>query len=342
MARPIRVQSLAGTLSFMRRAFGWGFGLVVGLVCAVSGAADPVPEGPQALVQGCIDASPDVDVQTRCIAQARLRSGCSDKAQPPFDMMACIRARPGRDAAEASQRWASCSDQRTASEADAREAMATCNGSFSDALADRFDAYRTGLSECTTNGTWSSCRRAGGGLANTCVKRCTDAREGQLHANVQAAQDACEAGFVAHGGRGAFACAMPFVADKGETEASVQTAFEQAHDGPSADAVVHRSEALFYRDAEPDCTKACRTRGPNLFAAQRDAPQLVVGYKRCMVAADSTREARKLAAYELTLYCDLLAKANAQCRSQSRCDWVETYTRSQCEYVSPGLPACGS
>lgn len=70
---------------------------------------------------------------------------------------------------------------------------------------------------------------------------------------------------------------------------------------------------------------------------------LIRGYKRCMVSADSTLEARRLNAYERTLYSEYLQQANANCRAANRCDWVEKITGADpstdtgCSYNSPGV-----
>jgi hypothetical protein len=78
-------------------------------------------------------------------------------------------------------------------------------------------------------------------------------------------------------------------------------------------------------------------------ADQQKADALVRGYKFCMVAADSTYEARKLNAYERTLYLEYLQRADARCRQKNRCDWAERITQTDpqldtgCYYDSPGL-----
>ena len=55
-----------------------------------------------------------------------------------------------------------------------------------------------------------------------------------------------------------------------------------------------------------------------------------------MVSADSTMEARKLAAYEETLYCAYITKADTRCREASKCDWVEGFSTLVCTYDTPG------
>ena len=76
----------------------------------------------------------------------------------------------------------------------------------------------------------------------------------------------------------------------------------------------------------------------------RKANDLIRGYKFCMVAADSSLEARKLNAYERTLYLEYLQRADVRCRQKNRCDWAEKITRTEdpqsatgCYYDSPGL-----
>jgi hypothetical protein len=81
-----------------------------------------------------------------------------------------------------------------------------------------------------------------------------------------------------------------------------------------------------------DCSHKCAAAGPAAVEearerarVERDGPELVLAYKRCMVVADSTPLARKYQAYDDDLYADLLGKANAVCRRTSRCDWLEKY-----------------
>ena len=85
------------------------------------------------------------------------------------------------------------------------------------------------------------------------------------------------------------------------------------------------------------CTAICNEQG----RATKDAPGMVTAYKRCMVDADSTAEARKLNVYERESLLRFLKKADARCRTSSRCDGVEGYTDLRCVYASPGVDVCG-
>lgn len=101
-----------------------------------------------------------------------------------------------------------------------------------------------------------------------------------------------------------------------EMKAALFTALK-THDGANLDALVKRSDARFLTLLKRDCTKKCLERGPQVLTAMKQGPTLVTAYKRCVVAADSTLEARKLSAYETDLYCDYMAKANQRCRRGS-------------------------
>jgi hypothetical protein len=125
--------------------------------------------------------------------------------------------------------------------------------------------------------------------------------------------------------------------------AEVKLAWSKAlaeRDGAMLDRLFKQSNAQFLGELQTDCTKACNARGRDTIAIQKQGDALVTSYKRCMVAADSTLEARKLAAYEEDLYCDYFHKADARCRAASRCDRLEELSSLQCTYASPGIDRC--
>jgi hypothetical protein len=157
-------------------------------------------------------------------------------------------------------------------------------------------------------------------------------------------------------------------------------AFREARDGAATEAAAMKAsndvriaallqhEAEAQREAEEEAARraayaaspegraeaaaaAARDRAEAVAAAARDAAYeadlqkaeaLVRGYKHCMVDADSTLEARKLHAYERTLYVEYLQAADARCRQKNRCDWAEKVTHSNpeldtgCYYDTPG------
>jgi hypothetical protein len=156
-------------------------------------------------------------------------------------------------------------------------------------------------------------------------------------------KSACIERFVDAKGKGRFSCALQGVPLKPENsaalEAEMKTALPaalKARNGSALDALTARSDAQFLTVLQGDCTKSCVERGPNALLALTQGPTLVNSYKRCMVQADSTREARKLQAYETDLYCEYLGKANDRCRSANKCDLVEGGSDLECTYVSPG------
>jgi hypothetical protein len=91
-----------------------------------------------------------------------------------------------------------------------------------------------------------------------------------------------------------------------------------------------------YRDI---CSKQCsekRAQAAKLAKeaprAEREGTRLVEQYKRCMMAVDSTLDARKEELYDRDLYEARMTKANEKCRSQHRCDWLEEFSEFECVY----------
>jgi len=93
------------------------------------------------------------------------------------------------------------------------------------------------------------------------------------------------------------------------------------------------STCLQFRDLA--CTTICNERVRNGLRAEKEAPDLVRKFKFCMVAADSTLEARKLEAYEGTLYREYIGRAEQKCRTTDRCEWLEQFSALRCTYDSP-------
>lgn len=82
-------------------------------------------------------------------------------------------------------------------------------------------------------------------------------------------------------------------------------------------------------DAKAACSKEC-SEGR---AALRVAEGLVLSYKKCMLATDSTRQALTYRIHDSELYRNLMAKADERCRSANRCDWLEERTDDwRCSY----------
>ena len=92
---------------------------------------------------------------------------------------------------------------------------------------------------------------------------------------------------------------------------AVNDDLEASADGATLDAAFEELIPRFMQFRENVCTATCNEQG----RATKDAPGMVTAYKRCMVDADSTAEARKLNAYERDLYCDTFKKADARCRT---------------------------
>lgn len=67
--------------------------------------------------------------------------------------------------------------------------------------------------------------------------------------------------------------------------------------------------------------------------ASEQGAALVLAYKRCMVATDSTVQAIRYRAYDRDLYDNLMQTTNERCRANSKCDWLEKYSQDfACEY----------
>jgi hypothetical protein len=204
-------------------------------------------------------------------------------------------------------------------------------------------AFLSAEQTCFHLGQTSECLALVGDTAkNRCFLRCVDARETFAHSAASAEQAACESRYVQASGRGQIACSLPGASSAVDT-ATISQHLKQAlsaADPGKIDVAIQESDAAFAFVLQKECTKKCLERGGDLLSVARQGPALIASYKRCMVAADSTPEARKLNAYETDLYCDYLAKAATRCRAAGRCDWVEKFSDQECSYVSPGVGVC--
>jgi hypothetical protein len=92
--------------------------------------------------------------------------------------------------------------------------------------------------------------------------------------------------------------------------------------------------------AEIGCATAC---GKQRVVNAQDAKErekaaqqgndLVLAYKRCMLATDGTMQAIRYRVHDTELYDDLMQKADARCRASNRCDWLEKYSEDlHCVY----------
>lgn len=204
------------------------------------------------------------------------------------------------------------------------------------------EAAASAEQSCIESGHLSVCLALPKEAAKACLLHCIDGHDAVLRKTVEGEQEACESRFVGADGHGKFGCSFPGAIPNVD-EAKIEADFEaaaSAHDGTALDDVARRSDGQFFESSRATCTKTCNERGANLVAAPKQGPALVTSYKHCMVSSDSTREARKLDAYEQTLYCDYLHKADVRCRTTNRCDWLEGYSDLRCTYDSPGIGRC--
>jgi hypothetical protein len=302
------------------------------------------------LATGAVRAQPAPADLADCLAlggEGEIRS-CADKyiaraCHPPIrspSVLECLEARnngvvPLRGPASRAVYEACGAEQEAFRRAQDPQ---TCVSAARARVAARVNAERS----CTQSGEVSICAMLPEAKAfAACYSQCVDARETAMHTAAEREQDACEASYIEAGGRGKFTCTLPGAVpgvdlDVAKFESGMKAAIK-AHDLGALNALVKQSDGQFLATLQADCTKACNERAPKLLAVQKQGPALVTAYKRCMVAADSMLEARKLNAYESELYCDYLHKADAKCRAASRCDWLEQFSTLACTYASPGV-----
>jgi len=212
-----------------------------------------------------------------------------------------------------------------------------------DEINRRVAAYSSALGSCVDALKLSPC------LAienlhdrSQCLQQCVKQAADRANSVEQAEEARCIQAFVDAKGHALTTCRLAQAQEPVPSMPSSDEAMSaaRAKDGPKLDELGARIDVVMSSEAQKSCSKRCADRAPNALQAAAQADRLVSSYKRCMVSADSTHEARKLNAYETDLYCDLLHKADVQCRSSSRCDWLEEYSDARCVYVSPGTGVC--
>jgi hypothetical protein len=93
-------------------------------------------------------------------------------------------------------------------------------------------------------------------------------------------------------------------------------------------------------EARKECAKACAEQRVALAAeakertkAAQQGNDMVLAYKRCMLATDQTLVALTYRVHDKTLYQDLMQKTDSKCRVSNRCDWLEKHSDDfRCEY----------
>lgn len=233
-----------------------------------------------------------------------------------------------------------CHPPTSASGTEGFQAFRACR----KAVEDRTKAFLEGEKACAERGAFSGClafeaTRDG----SLCIKHCLEDRIAKVVTDEKGQLVACIETYVTSGGKKRGSCAIEGAVRDIPATPSIDdvAAAVRAKDAPALDAIGRRFDAFVASKEQDACAKECVDRAPKVLAATRQAPSLVVAYKRCMVAADSTSEARKFAAYERELYCAYLKAADARCRTANRCDWVEEYSDMECGYASPGTGDCG-
>jgi hypothetical protein len=217
-----------------------------------------------------------------------------------------------------------------------------------DDLVRSVGGATTAQDACVIEGRASACLQATAESTRVCLERCIEARDAAVWAEVEKAAAACVKAYIQGNGKRTHECRVSGASeDHGEDVEALGKQLggearkaQETRDGAALDKTLRQLEALERLRRQRKCTTACRKQGPEMLAAASKAPALITAYKRCMVNADSTHEARKLAAFERDLYCGYLARANTRCRAANRCDWVEEHLDAECTYVSPGIGDC--
>lgn len=196
---------------------------------------------------------------------------------------------------------------------------------------------------CAASKTLSTCMGAPKEESGACVEGCIRLQFADIQEASEQEQRTCIRRYIADAGRTPARCTLAGAVDPppaAPSSAEVATAVRSG-ERLAVDALGDRLRARLLSLQQGSCTKACAHDAPLSLAAVRQAPALIAQYKRCMMTADSTREARKLAAYERDLYCDYLRKADGRCRDASKCDLLEEGSDQECRYASPGVGMCG-
>ena len=301
---------------------------------------------PATTLTSCLTRTTTDPERNACVAMFDAETCARPAAAPAFDLRECIASMQtgsGRQMPENNSRLSrECRvKQREYEQADQKrseDVVQACRAG----VRGQVDAFLDAETSCIDFGKISDCARLPVEVFQTCVTRCISTRELKRDETVEQEQSSCESRFVEKGGHGNFACSIPGAlseVDAAKTQSEFNGAM-QAHDGPALDATLKRADGSFLAKSQQTCTKACNERGPNLLAVRKQGPELVNAYKRCMMTADSTREARKLDAYEADLYCGYVQRADAKCRTADRCDWVEQYSNMVCNYASQGADRC--
>jgi hypothetical protein len=197
----------------------------------------------------------------------------------------------------------------------------------------------TPASRCIETRKISWCAPIEVGKKNECIQTCIDGLDRKREEEASRAEADCESRLVAADGKGTFTCGL---APEGPAEDVKKVSAEfsaalKSGDKDRMDVASARAFAIDRQRSEVSCSKKCNADGKDRMRANADGPDLVTKYKQCMVKADSTHEARKLAVYERDLYCGVLRKADTKCRELSKCDWLEGLSAGTCSYASPGL-----
>jgi hypothetical protein len=210
------------------------------------------------------------------------------------------------------------------------------------APANQANARASAEQSCKSRGLASACASLSDiEDRSSCLRSCAMARDEISRAASRSEQQACESRFVESAGKGDISCHIDGASPDADERATkdLYRRSVATWEGSALDEVMRRNDGAVREKLQSECTAGCRARGPDLLRLNVRGPSLVTAYKRCMVDADSTREARKLEVYESDLYCDYLRKANERCRAVSECDWMERTSTDfsvRCEYRSPG------
>jgi hypothetical protein len=174
--------------------------------------------------------------------------------------------------------------------------------------------------ECAQVMNYEVCGSAAPALATPedkalCETECSAAILRGLEALAQSSLTAC----VASEGEALCKIAFPPLAADRKGNPMPQERLAAANAACSKQCVGDRAQAAIQVKERPKASAA--------------AEGLVLSYKRCMLAVDSTRQAFTYRVHDTELYQDLLAKADARCRAANRCDWLEKYSDDwRCSY----------
>jgi hypothetical protein len=116
-------------------------------------------------------------------------------------------------------------------------------------------------------------------------------------------------------------------ADEQRAAEAERRAASSANAAAALEAIRKADEATAKADKERAARAAAYAASPegkaeaaDLARRTEDGARIVRAYKVCMVAANSTREARRLQVYETSLYCEYIKRAADRCHAASQCD----------------------